>query len=444
MTYERALQFLDSLANYEKQFAWPRSVSRSGFKLDRIRRLLASSGNPQARMPPVLLVAGTKGKGSVCYLLEAALRGCGLRTGLFVSPHVLDVRERIQLDGHLVSKRRFASLVDYFRPLVTKQPVSYFELTVAMAFQLFAEEQPDYAVIEVGLGGRLDATNISDPVVSVITRIGLDHVKVLGTTKRVISREKAGIMRPGRPVVVAPQSPEVTAELCRCAGRIGARWVSVSERSRWWGVDCSRNRLSFSCFCDLGPCHVELGILGRHQVENCATVLVVLSELNRSDKRISLPEVIDGLRSTVLPARCQLVCERPLIIVDSCHNPDSGQALADVIRDYVGQRVILVYGSLRNKLVTQTVAPLVPFVEQALLTQASSPRALQTGTLARVFSRLGIKSEQVPSVPAALRRAMLLAGRSRPVVVGGSFYVAGEVLASLDSVVVSPMLEPYG
>jgi dihydrofolate synthase/folylpolyglutamate synthase len=177
MTYAQAVEFLDSLVNYEK-LAGPRNE----FKLDNIRRLLELAGNPERNMRNVILVAGTKGKGSVCHLLEAALRGCKLSTGMFVSPHVLDVRERIQLDGKPIPKSLFAGLVKRFRPLVQRQPVSYFELTSAMAFELFATEKPDYSIIEVGLGGRLDATNLSDPAISVITRIGYDHLKVLGNT----------------------------------------------------------------------------------------------------------------------------------------------------------------------------------------------------------------------------------------------------------------------
>ena len=224
MTYSRAVEFLDSLVNYEK-LAGPRNE----FKLDNIRRLLELAGNPERRMRNVILVAGTKGKGSVCYMLEAALRGCKLSTGMFVSPHVIDVRERIQLDGKPIPKSLFADLVSRLAPFVapsepnlqtatckleTRAAVSYFELTTAMAFLLFAEMQHDYSIVEVGLGGRLDATNLSDPVISVITRIGYDHLKVLGDTLTKIAGEKAGDNAQGK---------------ARCHRRTGARGLRGAQ-----------------------------------------------------------------------------------------------------------------------------------------------------------------------------------------------------------------------
>jgi len=203
LRYAEALSKLDRLVNYEKQ-----AKPRNEFKLDDIRELLRLAGDPHRSLRLVVLVAGTKGKGSMCHMLEASLRACGRKTGMFVSPHVITVRERIQVGGAPVSKRTFARLVDEIWPLVERQPVSYFELTAALAFTLFAREQVDYAIVEVGLGGRLDATNLLEPDVSVITRIGLDHTHVLGCTLPKIAREKAGIMRRGRPVVVGQQSPE--------------------------------------------------------------------------------------------------------------------------------------------------------------------------------------------------------------------------------------------
>lgn len=479
MTYRSSIAFLDGLVNYEK-LAGPRNE----FKLDNIRRLLELAGNPQRRTRNVILVAGTKGKGSVCYMLEAALRGCGLSTGMFVSPHVLDVRERIQLDGKPIPKSLFVSLVARLAPFVSiprptshapcpdSVQVSYFEMTTAMAFLLFVEQQPDYSILEVGLGGRLDATNLADPMVSVITRIGYDHLKVLGSTLTKIAGEKAGIMREGRPVVIGEQEPEAQAALKRKARESGARLVPAESVVSVPYVQSVADGLKLDARCRFGAGEIRLSLLGKHQAENCQTALAVLNELSANDCRIDFGRVAQGMAEVSIPARCQVVRHSSLVthrsslvIVDSCHNPESGRALANVIRDHLphlgvvprpsprvprpSPKVILVYGSLSGKLVADTVAPLAPFVEQAVLVQPDNPRAMPLSELSRVFSRLRIPHVTAASVPAALAQAKMLAQAqaqaqarrlqtatckpqtSMPIIVAGSFYLAGEALKVL-------------
>ncbi|NPV14781.1 bifunctional folylpolyglutamate synthase/dihydrofolate synthase [candidate division WOR-3 bacterium] len=428
MTYKTARAFLDSLVNYEKK-----AVVRNEFKLDNIRRLLELAGNPQKQLNNVVLIAGTKGKGSVAYMVEAGLRGCGLRTGLFVSPHVISVRERIQLAGNMITKRDFARLVERFVPLVKRQRVSYFELLTAMAFDFFARARVDYAVIEVGMGGRLDATNLSEPMVSVITRIGYDHIKVLGGTLRKIAREKAGIMRAGKPVVIGAQFAEARQELEVQARKIGAIPFWVEERSRVWDESVGEGGIGFSCWTELGGGRVNLNLLGRHQIENCRTALTVLGVLAKSDVRIRFEPAVQGLSKVVIPARCQIVRSNPLLIVDSCHNPESGQALANVIREYLKDKVVLIYGSLRGKLVKKTIAPLAPYTDTAIVVAPDSPRAMNPSILKGVFRRLGVLAETAPDLKAALKRAEELSAGRLPIVVAGSFYLAGAVLALLSS-----------
>lgn len=426
MKYAEAVAFLDGLVNRERV---PRV--RDEYKLDPARRLLELAGNPQFRLRRTVLVAGTKGKGSVCYQLEAALRASGLSTGLFVSPHVRTVRERVQLDGRPVAKPVFAAAVGRLAPLVRRQPVSYFELTAALAFDLFARRRVDCAVVEVGLGGRLDATNLVDPDVSVITRIGLDHLDVLGGTLRKIAGEKAGIMRAGRPVVLGGQAPAAAAELARRARETGAGPVWAERQVRAWDEVARPDGIDFSSLGELGAGRVELPLLGRHQVENCRTVLATLGVIARADARVRFEPAVQGLAGVRVPGRCEVVGRDPLVMVDSCHNPDSGAALADVIAAHIGARVVLVYGSLRGKQVTATVRPLAPWVERAVLTRPDSPRAAPLAGLRQVFSRLGIAHEGEERPAAAIARATELAAGRLPVVVGGSFYLAGEALAVL-------------
>ncbi|MCX7732374.1 MAG: bifunctional folylpolyglutamate synthase/dihydrofolate synthase [candidate division WOR-3 bacterium] len=429
MNYQQALEFLDALVNYERK---PRPRDR--FKLDAIRRLLELAGNPQDRLKNVILIAGTKGKGSVAYMIEAGLRACGLKTGLFVSPHLLSVRERIQLQGSWINRAEFARLMTRFRPLVAKQPVSYFELLTAAAFDLFARRGLDYPVIEVGLGGRLDATNLSHPEISVITRIGYDHLKVLGNTLTKIAREKAGIMRPDRPVIVAPQMPEAKKELLAQAEKTGARTVPVEAHARYWDDTADLNGTAFSAFTELGAGRIRLRLLGRHQIENCLTALTTLGILARNDPRIRFEPVLQGLSELVIPGRCQLVEQNPPLLVDTCHNPESGQALARVLHDCFREKVILVYGSLRNKLVKRTLEPLAPYVDYAIAVAPESPRALAPAHLKAIFTRLKVPAETAPDIPTALARARELAIGRMPIVVAGSFYLAGAVLAHLEQV----------
>jgi dihydrofolate synthase/folylpolyglutamate synthase len=410
-------------------------------------------------------------------MLDVALRGCGLSTGMFVSPHVLDVRERIQLGGKPIPKSLFTNLVVRLAPFVSAPkssirhsdlalrhsivPVSYFETTTAMAFLLFAEKRPDYSIIEVGLGGRLDATNLSEPIVSVITRIGYDHVKVLGNTLTKIAGEKAGVMRKGRPVVIGEQEPEALVALKRKARSAGAQLIHSGSVVSVSSVQSVADGLEFGTRARFGAGVVHLPLLGQHQAENCKTALAVLNELSMYDRRIKFKRVARGMGTVSIPARCQIVRHRPLTIVDSCHNPESGYALANVLRDHLpylrssirpssivhrhSERVILVYGSLSGKLVAETVAPLAPFVHQAVLVQPDNPRAMPLAELKQVFTHLHIPHVTADSVPAALAQAKKLAqaqaGRLQtatcklqtalPIIVAGSFYLAGEVLKLL-------------
>jgi dihydrofolate synthase/folylpolyglutamate synthase len=429
MNYQQALEFLDSLVNYER-----RATPRNEFKLDNIRNLLALAGNPQAKLRNVILIAGTKGKGSVAYLIESGLRACGLKTGTYISPHLLSVRERIQVNGTWIEKAVFTRLIKKFQPLIRRQPVSYFELLTAMAFDLFARNEIEYPVIEVGLGGRLDATNLTSPAVSVITRIGYDHLKVLGNTLTKIAREKAGIMRPNRYVIIAPQVLEAKTELLAQAQHTNALPILVEERSRFWDVVIEPDGTSFSAFTELGAGRIHLKLFGTHQLENCLTALTTLGILARSDRRINFSSAIKGIQELKIPGRCQLISEHPPLLIDSCHNPESGAALARVLHDYFSQKVILIYGSLRHKLITKTLLPLIPYIDTAITVAPESPRALSPAILKGIFTRLRVPAETAPDIPTALHRARELAVGKMPIVVAGSFYLAGAVLANLQAI----------
>lgn len=424
MNYQQALRFLNSLVNYERR---PRPRDR--FKLDSIRKLLALAGNPQDSMPNVILIAGTKGKGSVAHMIESGLRACNLRTGLYISPHLISVRERIQLNGTWISKTDLARLITKFSPLIQEPMVSYFELLTAIAFDLFSRRQIEYSVIEVGLGGRLDATNLTHPEISVITRIGYDHLKVLGNTLTKIAREKAGIMRPGKVVIIAPQEQKSKAELLLQAQKTDAQPILVEEHSRFWDESVTLEGTTFSAFTELGAGRIHLKLLGRHQIENCLTALTTLGILARNDSRIKFEAVVNAWENLIIPGRCQLIGLQPPLLIDTCHNPESGTALAQVLRDCFREKVILIYGSLRNKLVKKTLEPLAPYVDYAIAVAPDSPRALAPSLVKGIFTGLRVPAEVAPDIPSALFRARELAVGKIPIVCAGSFYLSGAVLA---------------
>jgi dihydrofolate synthase/folylpolyglutamate synthase len=288
-------------------------------------------------------------------------------------------------------------------------------------------------------------------VVSVITRIGYDHLKVLGYTLTKIAGEKAGIMRKGRPVVIGEQEPEARRELEARAKAIGAELVPAASVVSVPSVESTADGLAIHMRSRFGEGAIRLPLLGYHQVENCQTALAVLNELSMYDRRIKFKRVARGMGTVSIPARCQVVRRIPLTIVDSCHNPESGRALASVIRDHLPHlrssirpssivhrhsgKVVLLYGSLSGKLVAETVAPLAPFVQQAILVQPDNPRAMPLPELERIFADLSIPHVTADSVRSALSLArassLSLHPSSLPVVVAGSFYLAGEVLKLL-------------
>ena len=325
MTYRDALAYVYSYTNYERK-GLPK-YTLAHYDLARIEELLARLGNPHREFKS-LLIAGTKGKGSTAAFCESMIRAAGYRTGLYISPHLHTFRERIQVGGELISETDVVRLAEQLKPAFEAiEGLTAFEAITAMAFYFFAEAAISVAVLEVGLGGRLDATNVSNPAVAVITSISYDHTQLLGDTLSLIAREKAGIIRPGALVVSAPQVPEAMTMIEEvCQGRRAELVVVGEEDYRW---QPGRATLHGQFFDLHGGERYSIPLLGRHQIANAVTALAAVDGMERRAS-LSVPLSVrqEGLRATRWPGRFEILGHKPYVVVDSAHNGDFGQQVA--------------------------------------------------------------------------------------------------------------------
>jgi dihydrofolate synthase/folylpolyglutamate synthase len=424
------------------------------FDLAHMRALLAVLGDPERRFASVL-IAGTNGKGSTAATLESILRAAGHRTGLYTSPHLIRVNERIRVAGEEIADGDFARVHARVEQAAQKLVAagelpwhpSFFEMLTAMAFEHFAAAGVELAVLEVGMGGRLDATNVVEPRLAVITDIALDHQKFLGNTIPEIAREKAGIIRPGGVVIMLPQHPEANDVLGNTILERGARAVSAveyvppvspgsvlhSERSEESLPSGSRYSLDV-----LGEqISVASPLPGRHQLRNTALAIAAAVELNAQGFKASAHDVERGIRATRWPGRLQVIPARagaPEFLLDAAHNPAGAWALRAALSErYEGRPFTLVFGAMHDKAIAEMAEILFPLAEHVIATQPSNPRSASPEEIRTAAARTGAEVLAEPAVAQALARARFLAGERGIVVICGSIYLIGEVLGLLSS-----------
>ena len=420
------------------------------FDLAHMRRLAEALGNPQRRLQSVL-IAGTNGKGSTAATLASIVQAAGYRTGLYTSPHLLRVNERMQINQEPISDAEFALIYDHIETtaneLVKRGELpwhpSFFEMLTAMMFEYFASVGVELAVLEVGLGGRLDATNIADPCISVITDIDFDHQQFLGNTLPEIAHEKAGIMRPKGTVVLLPQHPAVNDTLGKEIMDRDARAISAvkhmpsmtpgSEEGTSHLAAMQQNRFPLEVMGQ--EITVDFPLPGRHQLRNLALAITAAEELNQCGFRITAKHVEQGIRTTRWPARFQVIPPEdgyPEIVIDVAHNPAGAWALRSALSTfYEGRPLTLIFGAMRDKAIKEIASILFPQAECVIATHAANPRAASAQEIAELGSHTHAEILQESSVQAALEHARTLAGSNGVIVVTGSIYIVGEALRIL-------------
>ncbi len=421
--------------NYTEARAYVDSTERFGIKpgLERITKMMAYVGNPQDKLKFVH-VAGTNGKGSTSTMLASILTSSGYRTGLFTSPYVIDFRERFMVDGEMITEEEFAEIMTRVRTvndLLEKSGCSLtqFELITAVALLWFVQKECDVVVLECGLGGRLDSTNvIKEPLCSVITKISLDHTDILGDTVEKIAAEKAGIIKPGCPVVLAPNQQKAAVSVIerKCA-ELGSPLV-VS------GMDTVKIKTMLPTATEViyGGFRFMVPLAGPHQVENAVTVVNAARELNERGLNISDDKIVAGIAKAKIAARFEIISHDPLVIVDGAHNPDGIGALCrsiDALLD--GRSVVGIIGMLRDKEYEAALAQIIPRFEMVITVTPDSPRALSAKELAACaeqFAGEGVSVKPIDSFKKAASLALDMDDEATAVVVCGSLYLASAML----------------
>jgi dihydrofolate synthase/folylpolyglutamate synthase len=430
----KALDYLYSFIDYGVKRSY--RYSPEVFDLGRVQALLASLGDPQ-RMFRSIHIAGTKGKGSVAAMIESCLRAAGYRTGLYTSPHLIEFTERIQVDGKSISDEKLVELIEKLKPHVETVPeISTYELTTALGFMYFAEQQVDCAVVEVGLGGRLDATNVLEPMVSVITSLSYDHMHLLGGSLSDIAREKAGIIKPGIPVVLAPQQFEADGIVRAIAAERGAPVLQVNRDWHYSAESRNLTGQTFNVWQSGNAAESQqlwIPLLGYHQVQNGAVAYVAINQANSRGLPVDLDAVEQGLTSVYWPGRFQVLSDRPAIVLDSAHNRDSALKLRIALDDYFpGRPVTMVFGASSDKDLRGIFLELSPRVSRLILTQSDHPRSEAPELLAKMARSFGMDSEIITPVSLAMQRAVHEAHEDAVVVGTGSLFVVGSALAAWD------------
>ena len=444
-SFQEAVDFLEKAVNYEKRVSW--KYTDKAFDLRRMEELLAQLGDPHRKLR-VIHIAGTKGKGSTAALIAACLQAAGYRTGLHTSPHLVSVCERMAVDGRAIEETDFCRLLDVVRVYIQRKRCesrddapTYFETTTALAFKHFEQQEVDWAVVEVGLGGRLDSTNVVLPECCVITAIGLDHVDKLGDTPEKIAAEKAGIIKNAVPVILAKQKyPAALQVLRKRADAMGClcwevgREITVTQMAPLglppegsggkvgWHFSVQAPRHHYE--------HLFTPLLGAHQVDNSAAAIGALEALSEAGKLSIDPEAVTrGIALCKWPARIEVLRRRPALILDGAHTVESVEALLAALETHFpGRTLHFVFGCSADKDYRAMLARIGSRCDGLIATQADSPRAAPSDLLAELARDLGIGSARaVATPPLAVKQALAQASPEDVVCVTGSFFVAGEV-----------------
>jgi dihydrofolate synthase/folylpolyglutamate synthase len=431
-TYQDALDYLFSYVDFS--LTHQEQIAPERFELARMFDLMALLGNPQDSFPSIH-IAGTKGKGSVAAHCDAALRAAGLTTGLYTSPHLQDFRERIQVNSQPIPQADFIAGMRALQAVAPRLPgLTSYELQTALAFWYFEQAGVACAVVEVGMGGRLDSTNILTPLVSVIANISYDHTAILGDTLALIAAEKGGIIKPGVPVVSAPQEDEALQVLRRIAAEKDSPLILVGEQYQVTPLSASLEGQTFRMLPSKGiPVELTTRLLGPHQVENASAAFAALQAA--ADRGLALPleAIREGFATVRWPGRFEVFPGQPQMVFDGAHNRHSARRLAQTIRQfYPEQKPVVVFGASEDKDIAGMFAELLPLASGLVLVQAGHPRAADAAHLAELASGYALSAGVAVEPGQALAQACAAAGPDGLVLVTGSLYLVGELRRDLD------------
>lgn len=437
MTYEQAVRYLFTLG---RELASPQQARAAKFDLENIRAVCSRLGDPESRFRSVH-IAGTNGKGSTAAMLASISKAAGLRVGLYTSPHLLRINERIRIDGRDIADADFAASFERVHAVIEELLASgalaahptFFECVTAMGFDFFARQKVDLAVIEVGMGGRLDSTNIIVPEVSVITPIAFDHENFLGHSIEEIAREKAGIIKPGAWVVSAVGNDVAKGVVKQRAAEQDARLVEVDAVSRVSNLRAEDGCYRFTATTNLpgvasNEIKIRLPLAGRYQVQNALTAIAATRLLAERGFPIDDAAIANGLATVRWPGRLEKLKERPAVYVDGTHNPAGARELVAFWNEqFAGRKIHLIYGAMRDKAVDEVAGLLFPRAANVILTQSRQPRALSAEALGAMTRHLADSVEVLPEPATALERALELAAPEDVVFATGSLYLVGDL-----------------
>lgn len=423
--YQDALNYLYGFI--DNSLTHQANLSLADSDLSKMVKLMKSLGDPQDQFPSIH-VAGSKGKGSVSAFCASALNRQGYKVGLYTSPHLRDFEERIQINRVPISRKDFVNYVEEIKPYVSAIPgLNTFEIATALAFLFFSKQNVDIAVIEVGLGGRLDATNVITPKVSVITALYLEHTRILGDTIEQIAREKAGIIKQGIPVVISPQEKSAQKTIENIAAQRNANLYMMGRDYTYDSIKSSLNGQSFTLNSSATNVQTEIKIrlLGQHQVENASTAYVSLQHLREQGIPISEMAILEGFGNTDWPGRFEILRKEPPLIIDSAHNLESARKLRMTIDEYFpGRPVVLIFGVSEDKNALGMIKELLPGTIHIFCSQSTHPRAMDAEKLFKQILPITGSVSAINDIRTALEKAIMLAGEKAVVLVTGSIFVA--------------------
>lgn len=437
MTYKDAIKYINSFQNLEEA---PRYNHSKSFNLERISRLCEIIGRPQDDYKSIL-VSGTNGKGSVCAILRSILTSAGYKIGLYTSPHLFDLRERIKINNRCISEQEFSELITKIKEAISYaktediaiyKKLTFFEILTAMSLLYFSEKNIDFAIFEAGLGGRLDATNINSALVSVITSIGHDHTRLLGKSLHKIAKEKAGILKENSFAITSQQEPKALQAIEAAAKAKDCQLFIVGKDIKY---NCNKSDARSTCF-DYNGIYgnykgLSLSLIGRHQAENAAIALAVTEILNKIFYfSIDAEHITSGLKKVKWPARFDIIARRPRLIIDCAHNEEAALILKDTIFGTLGKKRIhsLILGICSDKDIKAIGSILCPIAKNVIFTESFSRRSASAVTLSRQLSRQCENSFIVINPKSALSLARRLTPENSIILAAGSIYLAGDIM----------------